>query len=79
MVLKDGFGRECESLGFQMDCGEKFVLECKKRGCKTPYGEGLKEAVADIDDIEVIGSGVFSYWRGLTHWDYMYYLGPEEC
>lgn len=80
MVLKDGFGRECESLGFlQMDCGEKFVLECKKRGCKTPYGEGLKEALSDIDDIEVIGSGVFSYWRGLTHWDYMYYLGPEEC
>ena len=42
-----------------MDCGEKFVFECKKRGCKTPYGEGLKEAVADIDDIEVFGSGAF--------------------
>ena len=77
--FEDGFGRECESLGFQMDCGEKFVFECKKRGCKTPYGEGLKEAVDDIDDIEVIGSGAFSYWRGLTHWDYMYHLGLEEC
>lgn len=32
-----------------------------------------------IEDIEVIGSGAFSYWRGLTHWDYMYNLGPEEC
>lgn len=77
--FEDGFGRECESLGFQMDCGKKFVFECKKRGCKTPYGEGLKEAVADIDDIEVIGSGAFSYWRGLTHWNYMYHLGSEEC
>ena len=62
-----------------MDCGEKFVFECEKKGCKTPYGEGLKEAVADIDDIEVIGSGAFSYWRGLTHWDFMYHLGPKEC
>lgn len=32
-----------------------------------------------IEDIEVIGSGAFLYWRGLTHWDYMYNLGPEEC
>lgn len=62
-----------------MDCGEKFVFECKKRGCKTLYGEGLKEAVADIDDIEDIGSGAFLYWRGLTHWDYMYHLGQKEC
>lgn len=77
--FEDGFGRECEILGFQMDCGEKFVFECKKRGCKIPYGEDLKESVAEIDDIEVIGSGAFSYWRGLTHWDYMYHLGPEEC
>lgn len=77
--FEEDFGRECERLGFQMDCGKKFVFECKKRGCKTPYGEGLNEAVADINDIEIIGSGAFSYWRGLTHWDYMYHLGSEEC
>ena len=77
--FEEGFGRECEILGFQMDSGEKFISECKKRGCKTPYGEGLKEAVAGIDDIEVIGSGAFSYWRFLTHWEYMYHLGTEEC
>lgn len=77
--FEDGFGRECELLGFQMDCGEKYVFECKERECKTPYGEGLKEAVASRDDIEIIGSGAFSYWRGLTHWDYMYHLGQEEC
>lgn len=62
-----------------MDCGEKLVFECKESGCKTPYGDGLKEAVASIDDIEIIGSGAFSYWRGVTHWDYMYHLGLEEC
>lgn len=77
--FEDGFGRECEFLGYQMDCGEKFVLECKKQGCETPYGEGLKEALAEIDDIDVIGSGAFSYWRGLTHWSFMYNLGKEEC
>ncbi len=75
----DGFGQECEALGFQMDCGEKFVTECAKFGCKANYGEGLKESVAQIDDIEVIGSGAFSYWRGLTHWSGMYQLGTEEC
>ena len=77
--FEEEFGRECQGLGFQMDCGEKFVSECKKLGCKTSYGDGMKEAVAKINDIEMIGSGVFSYWRGLTHWDYMYHLGPEEC
>lgn len=72
--FEEGLGRECETLGFQMDCGERFVLECEKKGCKTPYGDGLKEAVAGIDDI-----GAFSYWRGLTHWDYMHHLEEEEC
>jgi len=39
----------------------------------------MKEAVAKIDDIKVIGAGVLSYWRSLTHWDYTYNLGPKEC
>lgn len=77
--FEEEFGRDCQRLGFQMDSGEKFVSECKKLGCKTPYGENLQEAVEKIDDIEVIGSGAFSYWRELTHWSYMYHLGPEEC
>lgn len=79
ITFEEEFGRECQQLGFQMDSGERFISECKKLGCKIPYGVGMKEAVAKIDDIEVIGSGTFSYWRVLTHWDYMYHLGPEEC
>ncbi len=77
--FEEEFWRECMRLGFRMDSGERFIHDCKILGCKTPYGEGMYEAVAQIDDIEVIGSGIYSYWRLLTHWYYMYELGMEEC
>lgn len=77
--FEEEFWCDCNRLGFRMDGGEKFIHDSKILGCKTPYGEGMYEAVAQIDDIEVIGSGIYSYWRGLTHWDYMYHLGTEEC
>lgn len=72
------FGNECERLGFQMDTGAKFIGECEKMGYSNPYDEDINKAVDAIEDIDVIGSGSFVYWRGLTHWLLMYQLGEKE-
>ncbi len=74
-----GFGLECEQIGFQMDSGERFIHECKIRGYKTPFDDDTADALKKIDDIEIIGSGTYSYWRYLTHWAGMYQLDKEVC
>lgn len=73
------FGDQCGRLGFQMDAGEEFIRECKKLGCVQPFEDGMTDAVKKINDIDIIGSGLFSYWRGLTHWCFMYQLDDKVC
>lgn len=33
---------------------------------------GLVEVINKIEDPMLLGSGIFSKWRGITHWSYMY-------
>lgn len=52
------------ALGFNMDCGEEFLQ-------RYPEGntlEGLRAVIAEIDDAPLLGSGIFSHWRYVTHW-----------
>lgn len=66
------FPRDCEALGFEMDCGHSFT---------EAYGEGwnevehLKAIIDKVDDINIIGAGLFSRWRYYNHWAYS---GPGE-
>ena len=66
------FARDCEALGFEMDCGHSFT---------EAYGEGwnevehLKAIIDKVDDINIIGAGLFSRWRYYNHWAYS---GPGE-
>ncbi len=60
------FVHECNSFGFEMDCGESF---------KEKYGEeafcseeALVRIVGTITDVKVLGSGIFSQWRYYNHW-----------
>lgn len=62
------FPNECWSLGFEMDCGVSFT---------KAYGEGiwysyknLSMAEDKINDIQIIGSALFSKWRFFNHWSY---------
>lgn len=63
----DEFARDCEALGFEMDCGESFT---------QAYGEGwnhvehLKTIIDKVDDINIIGAGLYSQWRYFNHWSY---------
>ena len=62
------FPDACISLGFEMDCGQSFI---------AAYGEEawcslakLSAIIEKIDDVNLIGSALFSQWRYFNHWSY---------
>lgn len=66
--LESVFGDDCFGVGFEMDCGKAFI---------EAYGhdaidnvEGLQRVIEEISDPLLLGSGIFSKWRGITHWTY---------
>lgn len=63
------FGRECEFLGFEMDCGHRFERRLKQEETDHP-GLQLNNLVSHIYNWETLGSGLYSKWRYLTHWAY---------
>lgn len=62
-----GFGEQCFSLGFEMDCGRKF-MDAYSSEAFYKY-EKLDEIIETVDDIALLGSAIFSRWRFVTHWD----------
>jgi hypothetical protein len=61
------FGEECRLLGFEMDCGQKFLARLEEDKQKNPE-KSLEELISNIYNWEVLGSGLFSRWRYITHW-----------
>ena len=62
----DGFAEDCFALDFKMDCGQAF----DETFPSASHSVRELEAVIDqIDDIPLLGSGIFSRWRYVTHWD----------
>ena len=58
---------DCDALGFEMDSGEAFS---KRYGnAVNNYGE-LKKIIDYINDIELLGSAIYSRWRYFNHWAY---------
>ena len=69
------FPGECQALGFEMDCGHSFI---------AAYGEtawndiqGLKTNINKINDISIIGNGLFSQWRFFNHWSSPSYANDD--
>lgn len=50
---------DCTALGFEMDCGQSF---CKRYGHNPDMNY--------VDDIQVLGSAIYSQWRYFNHWAY---------
>ncbi len=71
------FGEDCNELGFQMDGGAEF--ERQYPGCFDVHNTKLQSVINEIDDVDLLGSAVFSYWRYLTHWAGPYELNEEIC
>ena len=60
------FVHECNSFGFEMDCGESFKEKYgEKAFCSE---EALARIVDTITDVKVLGSSIFSQWRYYNHW-----------
>ena len=63
--VEESFDKYCFEFGFKMDTGE--VIEALYPSAS--YDEGLLKSVIDeIDDIDLLGSAVFSRWRYYMHW-----------
>lgn len=74
----EGFGEECFSLGFEMDCGKAFENAFPDTKAFNVY-ESLDKIIDQIDDIQLLGSTIFSKWRYITHWSYCDdLLSPEN-
>jgi hypothetical protein len=67
------FPDECWSLGFEMDCGHSFIETCGEDAWRSV--DGLRRIVDNINDVNLLGSAIFSQWRYFNHWAG---CGPSE-
>ena len=58
---------DCDALGFEMDSGEGFS---KRYGSAFYDYRELKKIIDYINDIELLGSAIYSRWRYFNHWAY---------
>lgn len=71
------FSQDCKSLGFSMDCGQKFLESYPNTGA-FQTAEGLKGILNQITDPNLLGSAIYSKWRWITHWEYRGSMSTEE-
>ena len=66
LELESHLGEECQRLGFDMDAGESFIKQYSKEAF---YNADVLEQIIDkVDSVKLLGNGVFSRWRYITHW-----------
>lgn len=58
---------DCNTFGFEMDCGHAFQEKYKDafNNLRT-----LNRVLDRIDDIDLLGSAIYSKWRYFNHWAY---------
>lgn len=56
---------DCRALEFIMDSGKAFE---EKYGLAASSYDELKEVINKIDNIELLGSAIYSRWRYFNHW-----------
>lgn len=71
----DDFPRECKALGFDMDCGHSFIEAYGKNAWNDI--RGLKANIEKINDVRIIGNGLFSQWRYFNHWSSPSYANDD--
>ena len=58
---------DCDTLGFKMDFGHAFS---EKYGNAANNHEALDRIIADVTDIPLLGSAIYSKWQYFNHWAY---------
>ena len=66
---EDVFAEDCFALGFKMDCGNAFQ-EAYPDAKVFENAENLQSVIQSVNDVDLLGSAVFSHWRYCTHWAY---------
>ena len=75
-IEKSEFADECFDLGFSVDCGESFKRAFPEIDfCDV---EAFEKVVVNIDDIFLLGTAIFSYWRWSTHWNEFHEICGDE-
>lgn len=62
------FPHECWSLGFEMDCGQSIIEAYGEEAWKNE--RRLSEVIDKMNDLRIMGSGLFSEWRYFNHWSW---------
>ena len=75
-IENGAFGAECVDLGFGMDCGESFKRAFPDIDFRDV--DGFEKVIAGIDDIFLLGTAIFSYWRWFTHWNEFHDICGDE-
>ena len=57
----------CRALGIKMDCGKSFVEAYSMEAFN--HADALNQIIDSINDVDLLGSAIFSQWRYVTHWD----------
>ena len=68
----DAFADQCFAFGFEMDCGKRFKGTYSSAAFNN--NDALDRIIESVDDIELLGSAIFSHWRYVTHWSYNEHL-----
>ena len=68
-LFEESMGNDCWAVGFEMDCGHAFD-RAYSTGTPLNSTEALSKVIDKVDDIDLLGSAIFSNWRGITHWSY---------
>ena len=76
ITLANALGKECDNLGFEMDVGESFIERYSKDAFHK--ADTLERIINDVDSIEILGNGIYSKWRYITHWAESSLLSEEN-
>lgn len=75
--VEEGFADQCFTFRFEMDCGKRFIDTFSNDAFYK--NDALDKVIDEIDDVDLLGSAIFSHWRYVTHWaDYSSLLDDEH-
>lgn len=74
---KGVFHQICAAQGFRIDCGEDFC-QIQSEIFNLDFNN-LEEALEPIQDIDLLGSIIFSQYRYITHWSQTGLTDPKAC
>ncbi len=65
-MVTEGFADDCFALEFAMDTGKSFIAAFSENAFM--HADALQAVIDDVMNAYLLGSAIFSKWRGITHW-----------